>query len=73
MTPEEMDAEEEKLPYLMMEAVRQAAARAAETADSVVRVEDGFLVEVFRDGTKRVIKAIPRPTPGQVGEVRELR
>ncbi len=70
MTPEEMDAEEEKLPHLMMEAVRQAAARAAETADSVVRVEDGFLVEVFRDGTRRVIKAMEPWATARVGETR---
>ncbi len=73
MTPEEMDAEEAKLPYLMMEAVRLAAARAAETAESVVRVEDGFLVEVFRDGTRKVLKPMEPWTPARVGEVRVAR
>jgi len=70
MTPEEMDAEEAKLPHLMAEAVRLAAARAAETADLTVRVEDGFLVEVARDGTKTVLKPMEPWTPARVGEVR---
>jgi hypothetical protein len=70
MTPEELDAEEAKLPQLMAQAVREAAARAAATAESVLRVENGFLVEVFRDGTTRVLKAMEPWAPARVGERR---
>ena len=73
MTPEELDGEEAMLPLLMARAVREAAARAAATADRVVRVEDGFLVEVLRDGTKTVLKPMAPWTPARVGEIRVAR
>lgn len=54
---------EEQLPELFEAAVKQAYWQALAFGSSVLISRDGALVEIFPDGTQRVIKELPPPTP----------
>ena len=60
---------EEQLPELFEAAVKQAYWQALASGGSVLISRDGALVEIFPDGTERVIKELPTTTlviPGQI-------
>jgi len=57
---------EDELPALAAEASRQAYQAALEVG-SVIVVEDGALVEVFRDGRRVVLREMPPRREAPVG------
>ena len=60
---------EEQLPELFEAAVKQAYWQALASGGSVLISRDGALVEIFPDGTERVIKELPTTIlviPGQI-------
>ena len=68
LTEESMRFLEEQIPELAEAAVRLAYWNALNAGYSVVEYEDGALVEVFPDGTRKMIKRLPaqfEATPGQ--------
>jgi hypothetical protein len=60
---------EEQIPALAEEATRLAYARALSAGHSVLVVKDGFLVEIFPDGTVDSIRSITPATPVVPGQI----
>ena len=58
---------EESIPELAEAAVTQAYWRALAAGHSVLKAENGMLIEVHPDGTKKVIKKLAPPTPVEKG------
>lgn len=58
---------EESIPELAEGAVTQAYWRALGAGYSVLKAENGMLVEVHPDGTKTNIKKLPSPIPVEKG------
>lgn len=62
---------EEHIPELAEAALKQAYWQAL-TGNVILEAKDGFLFETHPDGTKKVIKKIPLPTPATPGQKIEL-
>jgi hypothetical protein len=58
---------EESIPELAEAAVTQAYWRALAAGHSVLKTENGMLIEVHPDGTKRIIKKLAPPIPVEKG------
>lgn len=72
LTEESMCFLEEQIPELAEAAVRQAYWDALNSGSSVLEYDDSALVEVFPDGTRKVIKSLPaqiKATPGQTFKI----
>ena len=66
-----MDFLEEHIPELAEVAFKQAYWGALASGSSVLVAESGNLIEVYPDGTRKIIKKLPKPiqvTPGQTLE-----
>lgn len=63
--------QEEHIPELAQAAFNQAYWRALGSGSSVLVSENGNLVEVYPDGTSRIVKKIPKPTPVIPGQILE--
>ena len=59
---------EEHIPELVDLAIKQAYWNALASGNSVLESENGFLVEVYPDGTRKVIKQLPPSTPVPKGQ-----
>ena len=57
-----IDFLEAQIPYLAEQATRQAYWDALASGDSVFIAEDGNIIEVMPDGTRKFVKKIPKPT-----------
>ena len=60
---------EAHIPELADVAVRQAYWQALASGSSVLEVHEGALVEIFPDGTQKMIKAMSPQTKVAVGQV----
>lgn len=65
-----MSQQESRIPQLAENAVKQARANTLKAGRSVVEAVAGQLIETRPDGTSRVIKSIPAPTPVVAGKTR---
>ena len=72
MTEESMRFLEEHIPDLADAAVKQAYWQALATGSSVLVSEDGVLVEIFPDGTRKVLKQLEPQTAVKLGQRMEL-
>jgi len=72
MTEESMRFLEEHIPDLADAAVKQAYWQALATGSSVLVSEEGALVEIFPDGTRKVLKQLEPQTAVTVGQRLEL-
>ncbi|MDP3331325.1 MAG: hypothetical protein Q8S55_04915 [Methylococcaceae bacterium] len=72
MTEESMRFLEEHIPILADAAVKQAYWQALATGSSVLVSEDGALVEIFPDGTRKVLKQLEPQTAVILGQRLEL-
>ncbi len=68
-----LDYLEEQIPALSASAVTVAYWAALAGGHSVLEVEGSAIVEVFPDGTRRVVKVIEPGTPAVVGTKMVLR
>ena len=64
---------EEHIPELADSAFRQAYWKALAEGSKVLKVEDGFLIEVSPDGSKKVLKQLPPQMKVTPGEKRMIR
>lgn len=65
-----ISTQESRIPQLAESAVKQARLKTLASGRSVVEAKDGKLIETHPDGTQRVIKSIPAPTPVAAGQKR---
>lgn len=72
MTEASMRFLEEHIPDLADAAVKQAYWQALATGSSVLVSEDGELVEIFPDGTRKVVKQLEPQIAVTVGQRLEL-
>jgi hypothetical protein len=72
MTEESMRFLEEHIPDLADAAVKQAYWQALATGSSVLVSEEGALVEIFPDGTRKVLKQLEPQTAVTSGQRLEL-
>lgn len=72
LTEESMRFLEEHIPDLADAAVKQAYWQALATGSSVLVFEDGELVEIFPDGTRKMVKHLEPQTSVLVGQRLEL-
>jgi hypothetical protein len=72
MTEESMRFLEEHIPDLADAAVKQAYWQALATGSSVLVSEDGVLIEIFPDGTRKVLKQLEPQTAVTLGQRMEL-
>jgi predicted dinucleotide-utilizing enzyme len=72
MTEESMRFLEEHIPDLADAAVKQAYWQALATGSSVLVSEEGALVEIFPDGTRKVLKQLELQTAVTSGQRLEL-
>ena len=72
MTEESMRFLEEHIPDLANAAVKQAYWQALATGSSVLVSEEGALVEIFPDGTRKVLKQLEPQTAVTSGQRLEL-
>ena len=63
-----IDYLEEHLPELMATATKQAYWQTLASGQSVLIAENGKLIEVFPDGTKKFVKDIIKPQSATIGE-----
>ncbi len=63
-----LDYLEAHFPELMATATKQAYWQTLASGQSVLIAEDGKLIEVFPDGTKKIIKEIGQPSSATIGE-----
>ncbi len=61
---------EEHIPDLAAVAFKQAYWQALAEGSSVLEVENGAIVEVFPDGSRKFIKQIGTAIPAQLGQKR---
>ncbi|HEX4839079.1 MAG TPA: hypothetical protein VFU89_01405 [Rhabdochlamydiaceae bacterium] len=73
LSEKELDYLEEHIPELAEVAFKQAYWAALASGSSVLVRENGNLVEVFPDGTRKVIKPFPPSTPVAIGQKLEFR
>ena len=72
MTEESMRFLEEHIPDLADAAVKQAYWQALATGSSVLVSEESALVEIFPDGTRKVLKQLEPQTSVTLGQRMEL-
>jgi hypothetical protein len=72
MTEESMRFLEEHIPDLADAALKQAYWQALATGSSVLVSEEGELVEIFPDGTRKVLKQLEPQTDVILGQRLEL-
>ena len=72
MTEESMRFLEEHIPDLADAAVKQAYWQALATGSTVLVSEEGALVEIFPDGTRKVLKQLEPQTAVKLGQRMEL-
>ena len=72
MTEESMRFLEEHIPDLADAAVKQAYWQALATGSSVLVSEEGALVEIFPDGTRKVLKQLEPQTAVTLGQRMQL-
>lgn len=68
LTEEAMCFLEEHIPELAAAAITQAYWSALASGSTVLEADNGMLVEVYPDGTRKIIKPLPpriKVTPGQ--------
>lgn len=65
-----MSQQESRIPQLAENAVKQARANTLKAGRSVVEAVEGKLIETRPDGTTKVLKSIPAPTPVVAGQTR---
>ena len=68
LSEKELDYLEEHIPELAEAAFKQAYWAALASGSSVLMSENGNLVEVFPDGTRKIIKPLPPSTPVTPGQ-----
>jgi hypothetical protein len=68
LSEQAIDYIEQHLPELMATATKQAYWQTLASGHSVLIAENGYLIEVFPDGTKKVIKEINKPVPSSFGK-----
>jgi hypothetical protein len=68
LSEQAIDYIEQHLPELMATATKQAYWQTLQSGNSVLIAENGFLVEVFPDGTRKIIKEIGKPQPSSLGK-----
>ena len=61
LTDQELDFLEQQIPILAETAMKQAYWQTLTSANSVMIAENGFLVEVSPDGSRKVVKEIGKP------------
>ena len=64
---------EEKIPELVDGAVKQAYYAALASGNSVLIAEDGHLVEIFPNGSKKIIKPISPRSKNIIGQKLRLK
>jgi hypothetical protein len=64
---------EEHIPDLADAAFTQAYWQALASGSSVLKVEDGAIIEVFPDGSRKWVKQIPPLIPVAIGKKRMLK
>jgi hypothetical protein len=64
---------EEHIPDLADAAFIQAYWQALASGSSVLKVEDGAIIEVFPDGSRKWVKQIPPLIPVPIGKKRMLK
>ena len=72
MTEESMRFLEEHIPDLADAAVKQAYWQALATGSSVLVSVEGALIEIFPDGTRKVLKQLEPQTAVTLGQRMEL-
>ena len=68
LTEKAMSTQENRIPALAENAVKQARSRTLASGRSVIEVKDGQLVETLPDGSVNLIRSLTPPTkvtPGQ--------
>jgi hypothetical protein len=73
LNEKELDYLEAHIPELAEVAFKQAFWAALATGSSVLMSEEGNLVEMFPDGTKKVIKALPPDIHVITGQIIKLK
>lgn len=63
LTEKEITFLEEQIPYLAETATKQAYWRCLAEGDKVMIAENGKLIEVSPDGSRKIIKEIEKPIP----------
>ncbi len=72
-THEDFQQTEDDIPALAKRAVREAYAQALNSGQSVFKVEDGYLVEVSADGSRRLIRKLESSVSVEAGQSASLR
>ncbi len=72
ITEERLRFMEEKIPLLADAAIKQAYRQALASGSSVLVCENDALVEIFPDGTRKVLKQLEPQTSATVGQRMEL-
>lgn len=73
MSDQEIQQLENQFPALSGQAFAAARQRVREAGQTVLQSEDGFLLQVFPDGRKEIVKRIAPPTSVQLGTVFTIR
>jgi len=73
LSEEALDYLEEHIPELAVVAFKQAYWAALASGSTVLMSENGNLVEVFPDGTRKIIKRLPPSTPVTRGQKLEFK
>lgn len=61
LTEKALDYLEQQIPELAEQATRQAYWQTLASGDNAVVAVDGNIIEVNPDGTRTIVKAIPKP------------
>ncbi len=62
LTDQELDFLEQQIPILAETAFKQAYWQTLSSGDKVMIAENGFLIEISPDGSRKVVKEIGKPT-----------
>lgn len=73
MSDQELKELEIRFPSVSGQAFSRARERVLASGQSVLESRDGMIFEVFPDGRRVPIKAIPPPVPAIPGTIREIR
>ncbi len=73
MSDQELQQLESQFPALSGQAFAAARQRVRDAGQTVMQSEGGFLIHVFPDGTKEVLKRIEPPLPVRPGTVITIR
>ncbi len=72
LSEKEMRFQEENIPELADAAFKKAYWEALASGNTVLTSENGSLVEVYPDGTRKFIKKLPPSTPVTYGQKLEI-